>query len=356
MEKDVYRQLAATLDAIPNGFPATESGVELHLLARIFAPEEAALAAQMRLKFEPAGEIAARTGVEPARARQTLRGMARNGLIRVRRGSGEFLYALMPFVVGIYEEQLPRLDAELAALVEQYFRETKGLTILETPPPIHRVVPVEEAVPHSLEAFPYERAVAMVESAKSWGVRECICRVQKRLIGQKCDHILEACLMLAPIEGVFQGGGVTRPISREEALTILRQTEEDGLVHTTGNYRDGIHYICNCCTCCCAVLQGMVEFEVPNAVASSGFRSVVQVESCVGCGDCVERCPFGALSVPDDVCVVDAARCVGCGLCVPVCPADALFLERLPETDAPLLPDDFAEWARLRAQARGLSA
>lgn len=355
MEKDVYRQLAETLDAIPNGFPATESGVELRVLARIFAPEEAALAAQMRMEFEPAGEIATRAGTEPQRARQSLRGMARKGLIRARRGVGELRYALMPFVVGIYEEQLPRIDAELAALVEQYFRETRGLTILETPPPIHRVVPVGEAVPHDLEVFPYERAVAIVESAKSWGVRECICRVQKRLIGKECDHILEACLMLAPVEGVFRSGGVTRPISREEAMGILRQTEEDGLVHSTGNYRDGIHYICNCCTCCCAVLQGMVEFDVPNAVANSGFRSVVRVESCIGCGDCVERCPFGALSVPDDVCVVDAARCVGCGVCAVACPADALYLERLPATDAPLLPDDIAEWAELRAQARGLS-
>jgi electron transport complex protein RnfB len=44
MSQDVYRRLAERLDAIPNGFPATESGVELKLLAKIFAPEEAALA------------------------------------------------------------------------------------------------------------------------------------------------------------------------------------------------------------------------------------------------------------------------------------------------------------------------
>ncbi|MDY7079365.1 MAG: hypothetical protein SXV54_20825 [Chloroflexota bacterium] len=30
--KDVYRKLARRLGAIPNGFPATESGVELRLL------------------------------------------------------------------------------------------------------------------------------------------------------------------------------------------------------------------------------------------------------------------------------------------------------------------------------------
>ena len=44
MSEDVYRELAQRLDAIPNGFPATESGAELRLLAKIFTPEEAELA------------------------------------------------------------------------------------------------------------------------------------------------------------------------------------------------------------------------------------------------------------------------------------------------------------------------
>ena len=38
MTDDIYRKLAQRLDAIPNGFPATESGVELRLLAKIFTP------------------------------------------------------------------------------------------------------------------------------------------------------------------------------------------------------------------------------------------------------------------------------------------------------------------------------
>ena len=36
MSEDVYRRLAQTLDAIPNGFPATESGVELRLAGQDF--------------------------------------------------------------------------------------------------------------------------------------------------------------------------------------------------------------------------------------------------------------------------------------------------------------------------------
>ena len=62
MTEDIYRKLAQRLDAIPNGFSATESGSELRLLAKIFTPEEATLAGVMRLRRELAADIAAGSG------------------------------------------------------------------------------------------------------------------------------------------------------------------------------------------------------------------------------------------------------------------------------------------------------
>jgi ferredoxin len=355
MSEDIYRRLAQRLDAIPNGFPATQSGVELRLLAKIFTPEEAALASVMRLTCEPATDIAARAGADPGTAYDVLKGMTRKGLIRARRGEKQLTFGLMPFVVGIYEEQLPRMDAELATLFEEYVQETRGGSITLGTLAVHRVIPVEEAIPFDLEIFPYERATELVEGAKAWGVRDCICRVQQRLIGRGCDHPVENCLMLAPVEGAFDSGETTRPITKEDALHIVRQAEESGLVHSTGNYRDGHFYICNCCTCCCGILRSVAEFEVPTALARSGFRSVVDAELCAGCGDCVERCQFGALAVPEDVCVVDYGRCVGCGLCASACPTGALRLERRPEGELSPLPTDLKEWMVQRAQERGVS-
>ncbi len=49
MTDDVYRRLAQRLDALPHGFPSTESGAELRLLEKIFEPEEANLASVMRM-------------------------------------------------------------------------------------------------------------------------------------------------------------------------------------------------------------------------------------------------------------------------------------------------------------------
>jgi electron transport complex protein RnfB len=355
MSEDVYRKLAQRLDAIPNGFPATESGVELRLLAKIFTPEEAALASVMRLTRELAADIAARAGADPKTAQRTLKRMARKGLIHAGKGEGQLVFWLMPFIVGIYEEQLPRLDAEMAALFEEYIQETQGSAIVRHAPAIQRVIPVEEAIPFDLEIFPYERATEMLEGAKSWGVRDCICRVQRRLIGQGCDHPVENCLVFAPVEGAFAHSEVDRAITKEEALRLLHEAEDAGLVHTTGNYRDRHYYICNCCTCSCGILRSVAEFGVPTAVAHSDFRAVVDADLCIGCGDCVDRCQFGALSLPDDVCVVDYGRCVGCGVCATVCPADALYLERRPQAEVAPLAADREEWMTQRAQERGIS-
>jgi electron transport complex protein RnfB len=354
MTKDVYRELAQKLDAIPNGFPATESGVELRLLAKIFTPEEAALASVMHLKKEPADQIATRAGIDPKVARRTLKAMVRKGQILVGRNDRNLTFGLMPFAVGIYEEQLPRLDREMAELFEEYFQEAQGF-IGRYSPPIHRVVPVDEAIPTGIEIYPYERATELLEGAKAWGVRDCICRVQQKLIGKGCDRPVGNCLVFAPVEGVFAGNETTRAITKEDAISILREAEDAGLVHSPGNYQDGNHYICNCCTCCCGVLRSVSEFSVPSAVASSDFMAVVDAELCAACGDCLARCQFGALDVPGDVCLVDVGRCVGCGLCVTVCPTDALSLSRRPAGEIPPPPTDFRDWMSRRAEARGLT-
>ncbi|HET89144.1 MAG TPA: 4Fe-4S ferredoxin [Chloroflexi bacterium] len=347
--RTVYRQLAQRLDAIPNGFPATESGVELRLLATMFAPEEAKLASVMRLNREPVADIAARAHVDSQEAYRTLK-----GLIRYRKEERGLCFGLMPFVVGFYEEQLPRMDREMAELMEQYLQETRGAGIARPEPAVHRVIPVEEAIPFDLEIFPHERATELIESAKSWGVRRCICRVQQQLIGKGCDHGIENCLVFAPVEGLFVNDDVTRAITKEEALRILDETEEEGLVHTTGNYRDGLNYICNCCSCCCGILRSVVEFGIPTAIATSHFHAVVDPDLCIGCGDCIERCQFDALSLPGDLCQVDEVRCVGCGACAIICLADALSLERRIEDETPPLPTDIRDWTAQRADRRGI--
>lgn len=354
MDKEVYQRLARQLDALAIGFPATQSGVELRLLAKIFAPEEAALAALMGSVPESSDAIAVRAGVSGKVAESNLREMARRGLIRARKKNGQACFSLLPFLVGIYERQLPWMDAELARLFEQYYQETQGGSVIQDAPPVHRVIPVKEAIPVDIEILPHEWASTLVQEARSWAVRDCTCRTQRQLLGQGCDHPLEVCLVFVPVEGAFDHSDVDRPITTEEALSILSQAADVGLVHTVYNFREGLHHICNCCTCACMFLRAVVEFGRFTGIARSAFQSVVENELCIGCGECIERCPFGALSLQDQVCVVEYVRCMGCGLCAAACPMGALRLERLSEDEMPVLPLDRREWTEQRLGGRGI--
>ena len=57
MEEDrmdnVYKKLAEKLDQIPNGFPVTDTGVELKLLQKIFSPKDAEVALQLNPDMSP---------------------------------------------------------------------------------------------------------------------------------------------------------------------------------------------------------------------------------------------------------------------------------------------------------------
>jgi len=353
MAEDVYRALARRLDEIPNGFPATADGSELRLLASLFQPLEAALAAQLRLTPESAAEIATRTGGDVEAVQTLLKGMTRRGLIRAERGEGGLRFALMPFVVGIYEMQLSRLDAELAQVFEDYMRQAFP-GVLAPQPALHRVIAVEEAVPLGVEVLPYERASQYVEAAAAWGVVDCICRKQQRLLGHGCDAPLDVCLVLSPVPHAFDRSSAIQPLTREDALATLQRAEQAGLVHSTQNTQGGVWYICNCCPCCCAIMRGILQFGIAQSVAYSGFWTVVDEALCSGCEACLARCPMGALAMEEGVAQVDQDRCAGCGLCNTVCPQEALRLERRPEGLVPEVPVDMQAWLEARARDRGI--
>ena len=62
-------------------------------------------------------------GGDPQALRGQLKEMAKRGLITAgRAATGGLGFGVMPFVVGIYEMQAGRIDAELAQLFEDYYQ------------------------------------------------------------------------------------------------------------------------------------------------------------------------------------------------------------------------------------------
>jgi electron transfer flavoprotein alpha subunit len=51
----------------------------------------------------------------------------------------------------------------------------------------------------------------------------------------------------------------------------------------------------------------------------------IDKDKCIGCGGCIDACPFGALSLVDNMVVVND-KCTACGACLLACPVHALNL------------------------------
>lgn len=352
---DVYERLADVLDKIPNSFTKVEDGSHLKVLEWIFAPTEAELASRMKLRGETLDELRTRLGVGFDDVETLLETMAEKGQVRAWNSSTGRRYALIPFVVGIYEEQLGRMDSEFAKVAEDFFIKGRGGELLNKSPAVFQVIPVNQAIKTELDIHPYQIAEQMLESAKSWGIRECICKKQQELLDNKCSYPSSVCLIFAPkTENAFESDELTKAITKEESLRILRESEDAGLVHCSMNIQKGHQYICNCCTCCCNILRGVSVSNAPHALVNSDYIIEVDTELCAGCGTCIDRCQFEALTIPEDVSVVDSERCVGCGVCAITCPEGALSLvDRAPE-DKKERPESFMDWMTQKAVSRGV--
>jgi len=350
-EDSPYRRLARTLDALPNGFPAAEDESDLRLLAKIFLPAEADLASHMLPEKETPAEICARLHREPREVMTLLKEMGRKGLIEIgKTADGRLGFGLMPFVVGIYEEQIGRIDKELAQLFEDYYQATFKKT-LQVAPQFHRVVPVGVPVKNNLEIRPYESATGLIDQAQSWGVIDCICRTQRKLIGKGCGHPIDVCMVISMSPNAFTPRDDFRVLTHDEALRTLQRAADAGLVHCVSNTREDVYYVCNCCTCSCAILRGMSEMGIANVVAKSAFVNTVEEDLCVACGACADACPFHAIELDGTARVIDL-RCTGCGVCISACPEGALSLVRRADAVEPPL-DDHA-WGEDRLAHRPL--
>jgi electron transport complex protein RnfB len=351
-----YEKLAATLDKIPNGFPSTEDGIHLKILEWIFSPDEAELASHLKLSGETLEELGTRLNLPEDKLEQTLSVMITKGQINswMSKSAGKRKYALLPFAVGIYEEQLNRMDEEFAMLLEQYF-DNGFKKVTATEPVIFKVIPVNQSVSNELEIHPYDQAEQLLESATSWGVRECICKKQRALVGEPCHYPTTVCLIFAKNkENAFDNDELTKSITKEESLKLLKQAEDAGLVHCSYNTQTGHNYICNCCTCCCGILRGINELDSPREFIKTDFVISVNTGLCTGCGTCLDRCQFGALDIPEDICVANTKRCIGCGVCAMVCPESALELIKKEPAEKPPPPEDILDWMTQRAIARNV--
>jgi len=353
MNDAVYLRLAKVLDTLPNGFPATASGVEIRILKKIFTPEEADLFCDLKLHPETAAQIAERTGRPLEGLEAMLTSMWRRGEIMGANIGGVKVFKMMPWMVGICELQIDRMDAEFVDLVYRYSIHFAPSLVMKKPE-IMQVLPVQQAVDADQQALSFQEVSSIIDSARSFAVNECICNKARNLKGRGCEKPKEICLGLSRIEGVFEDHPWGRPISREEAYAVLSRAEENALVHLSSNVQEDHLFICNCCGCCCPVLVILKKLGTAAHV-NSRYCAEIDPEACTACGTCAEeRCQVKAVEAGDDSYRVIAGKCIGCGLCVSTCPEEAIALIPKPDKDYVAPPRNQEEWMEARGQVRGV--
>ncbi|MBN1248728.1 MAG: 4Fe-4S binding protein [Anaerolineae bacterium] len=349
-EDRIYKDLAQHLDKLPGGFGSQDSTVERRLLKRLFTLEEAELAIHLNIEREDAAAIAARAGLRAEVAERRLTEMAQKGLIlSVTAEDGTLRYEAVPWVVGIYEFQIGRLDDELLKDIDDYWRTRKPSD--RPSGPQMRTIPIGESIDIRLEVLPYENVDALIAAEDRFAVAPCICRHTAKMHGGGCDAPEETCLSFGDFADYYVRTGRGRAIDRDEVAEILARADAANLVLQPSNSKEAA-FICCCCGCCCGILQGIKRHPKPSDVVVNAFIAQLDPELCQNCKTCLERCQMEALTAGEDHVFLNTDRCIGCGLCVSTCPTEALTLVRKPDRPGLEPPRTFEDAWRTAMEAQ----
>ena len=343
MGEDVYRQLCDTMANRGGLYPGVDIPEFYDVARELFTEEEAAVCNAMPRGFNPASVIAKEMGRDEKEVASILETMADRGLCMAGKKGDMTVYAGLPLVPGIFEYQFMRgtateRDRRLARLIRVYKEAYKDRVGEKTEPyPVSRVITVDRTVKAGNQIHTYDQVAAYIEKYEPLALSTCYCRHQARLIDEKehCGKPDDVCMQLGTGAQFVIDRRMGRRITKEEALEILKKTEEAGLVHCTTN-RQEIDFICNCCSCHCVLLKNALAHPQPGLAMNSGFQPVWDTGLCTACETCIERCPMEALKMGEDnIPELDLDRCIGCGVCATGCPTEAIGMEERPGIPVP---------------------
>ena len=285
-----------------------------------------------------AEELAERFGKSLEEMKEILQTLFVKGVVFESIRDGKTTYRMPRHIIQFHDASLVWPDAtdDFIDLWVRFMDEeaSQFIKLLEgsNMPSFMRIVPINETLEPKSQVLVYEDVARLIEQADPIAVVDCPCRKSVR----KCDAPVEACVQLNRGAEYAIKRGTGRKLSREEAMEIIKKTEEAGLIHVVENKGYG-NVICNCCSCCCEMFRLMRTSGQKWIMSPSRFLATVNDDECTACGSCVDICPVDAISLNDaDIAEVNEEECIGCGLCANECPADAIVLKEVrPETHIP---------------------
>ena len=350
-------------------FPVSDTAIAI--VAATVGENEAELDLVYAFREKPsqtADQLVESSGFAMERVEELANSLAGKGLIFNQPSSkGVMIYRLLPLMlVGVMEYKFmvelegSEEEKELARLFETLLKElrdqiqgsyddlaplfsaapavdrTVPTRIAESGAPI-KIIPVEKSVEVSDEfILPSQTVDDIIDKFDDIAVGYCFCRQRRNLLGDPCDTHAPTlnCFTFGKSARHTAAQGFAKKVTKEEARKIMQEAEAAGLIHKAfhpGSRENSPETsICNCCKDCCDTLELWRSGTLP-LINSTYHLSVIDQETCTGCGTCVEWCPTEAIALNDDgVAERDENACFGCGVCSRFCPETAIALQEGP--------------------------
>ena len=296
----------------------TRNDPEYWGLAGVLTDEEALLALKLGVrKPKTLSEIVKISGLEEKKCEALLEEMSRKGLLEYNweNAAHEKQYVLPMYVPGCAEffnmnAKILESNPEMGTFFEHMSR----LPLEKITPFVPEggagigmhVIPVEKAIEMENESVDLEHISYWLSKYEGkYAASPCSCRRSRLTHDEGCADDPEGwCVAIGDMaDYVVETQKDGRYISKEEALDIFRQAEENGFVHQITNIdgKDKIFAICNCNVNVCYALRTSQLFNTPN-MSRSAYIAKVEKQNCVACGKCVEACPAGAVKLGQKLC------------------------------------------------------
>ena len=296
----------------------TRNDPEYWGLAGVLSDEEAELALKLGVrKPKTLPEIVKLSGMEEKKCEALLEEMSRKGLLEYNweNASHEKQYVLPMYVPGCAEffnmnAKILESNPEMGTFFEHMSR----LPLEKITPFVPEggagigmhVIPVEKAIEMENESVDLEHISYWLSKYEGkYAASPCSCRRSRLTHNEGCADDPEGwCIAIGDMaDYVVETQKDGRYITKEEALDIFRQAEENGFVHQITNIdgKDKIFAICNCNVNVCYALRTSQLFNTPN-MSRSAYIAKVEKQNCVACGKCVEACPAGAVKLGQKLC------------------------------------------------------
>ena len=348
-------------------FPFQVSDTAVNIIKRVVKSEQELdfICAFSKASSQTLDQLMASSGFNEQEIEILGSGLAKEGLIFNQPNTkGIMIYRLLPLVmIGLMEYKFMTPlsgsdeERELAVLFETLLEELRdGIQknykklspLFEAAPALDRTVPTQNTedgskitiikVDKTLDTpedwvLPSQTIEDIINKFDDIAVGYCFCRQRRNLLG-------DACATLAPTLNCFTFGksarhtisqGFAKQIDRQEALKIMKDAEDAGLIHKAfhpGSRESSFETsICNCCKDCCDTFNLWRNGTLPM-INSTFHLSVIDRDACTGCGICVDWCPTDAIALENDGYAVRQEKsCIGCGVCARFCPEKAISLQ-----------------------------